>query len=412
MGRRVAAIGGRIRLLSLRWYRRLRMNLWFPQVPLALAVGGAGALALLPTIRWYAAAYLHLDLADVVAALHPVSGRVPSLILVGVPIAAVGILQVLIAIGLLVRSRIAWLSALVIAVVQLVLTVHRAGSQLGSGQVVYLCVLLLALIAGRDRFDRSSLAANTLLAVASVLILVVYGILGALLLGADFKPPIADLPSAFYFTIVTMTTVGYGDIVPATPEARLFVVSLIVFGLTVFATALTAVLGPMVETRINQAIGARRHRMERVNHYIVTGDGPLADNTVRELRKRGQPVLVIIEKEDPSLGDVEIVIGDPTELATLRAAGGLHARAVLALSDDDSQNAFVVLAVRELGSEAQTIAAVNSRKNLERVRWVHPDMVFAAPVFGSEALVMALTDEKIDRDWLLSRFLDTKPQRG
>jgi voltage-gated potassium channel len=55
------------------------------------------------------------------------------------------------------------------------------------------------------------------------------------------------------------------------------------------------------------------------------------------------------------------------------------------------------------------VAAVSLRKNLERVRRVHPDMVLAAPVFGSEALAKALTEEKIDSDWLLSRFLGVKP---
>jgi voltage-gated potassium channel len=206
-----------------------------------------------------------------------------------------------------------------------------------------------------------------------------------------------------------MSTVGYGDILPKSGEARLFVVSLIVLGLTVFATALTAVIGPVLQSRINQTIGPRRKKMKRVNHFIITGRGALARNTARELRKRDEPVLVIIEDGDTSFGDAETVIGDPTELETLREAGGEHARAILALSDDDSENAFVILAVRELGTDAKKVAAVSTRKNLERVRRVHPDMILAAPVFGSEVLAMALTEEKIDGDWLLSRFLDVRP---
>ncbi len=106
------------------------------------------------------------------------------------------------------------------------------------------------------------------------------------------------------------------------------------------------------------------------------------------------------------------MVGDPTELEILREAGGEHARAVLALSDDDSENAFVILAMHELGTEARKVAAVSSRKNLERVRRVRPDMILAAPVFGSEALAMALTEEKIDGEWLLSRFLDVKPSES
>lgn len=237
----------------------------------------------------------------------------------------------------------------------------------------------------------------------------IYGVLGAFLLGAGFAPPIANLTSALYFTVVTMSTVGYGDIVPQSNQARLLVISLIVLGLTVFVTALTTVVGPAVQRRINRSIGNRRKQMNRVNHFIIAGDGALAQNTSRELLRRGESVLVVASKADVPFGDAEVMVGDPTELDVLREAGGEQARAILALSDDDSENAFVILAAHELASDAKKVAAVSSRKNLERMRRVHPDMVLAAPVFGGEALAMALTEEKIDGDWLLSRFLDVKP---
>lgn len=398
-----------IRLVYNRWYRRLRMDVWFPQLPLALAVGFAGVLAILPTVRHYAAEYLHLNLSHLFDALHPISGHVPELILSGVPTVVVGVLQILIAIGLLSRSRIAWLSAIGITIAQLALTLHSSTGAIVNNETVYIVVLLLALILSRDAFARSSLAAGTLFALASVLVLLVYGVLGSYLLGAGFAPPITNLPTSFYFVIVTMSTVGYGDILPKSEEARLFVVSLIILGLTVFATALTAVIGPVLQNRINQTIGPRRKKMQRVNHFVITGQGALARNTARELRKRGEPVLVIIEDGDTSFSDSETIVGDPTEIETLREAGCEHARAILALSDDDSDNAFVILAVRELGTDAKKVAAVSTRKNLERVRRVHPDMILAAPVFGSEVLAMALTEEKIDGDWLLSRFLDVRP---
>ena len=388
------------------------MDVWFPHIPLALAVGAAGALSLLPAIRHLAAEYLHLDLGRLFNALTPISGHLPPLILSGVPTAIVGGLQILIALGMLGRSRIAWLSALGMTLAQLVLTLaHSSNPMLNSG-TISIILLLAALILARDSFSRSSLAAGTLFALASVLVLMIYGLLGSLLLGAGFAPPITNIPSAFYFVSVTMSTVGYGDIVPKSNEARLFVVSLIVLGLTVFATALTAVIGPVLQSRLNSTLGPRRRRLKRVNHFIVCGGGALARNTARELTRRGMPVVAIVEDEDIDFADAEMVVGDPTELDVLRAAGGQHARAILALSDDDSENAFVILAVHELGTDAKKVAAVSARKNLERVRRVHPDMILAAPVFGSEALAMALTEEKIDGDWLLSRFLDVRPSNA
>ncbi len=388
------------------WHQRLRMQVWFPHVPLAMALVLAGGIAILPTIRQYAAQYLHLHLGLLLSAIHPLSGRIPALILTGVPTVAVGALQLLIGIGLLGRSRIAWLSAIGITIAQLVLTIRLSLPVIVDDTTIYLAALLGALLLARNNFSRSSLAAGTLFAVASILVLMLYGVVGTFLLGAGFTPPITNLPGAFYFVIVTMSTVGYGDILPKTNEARLFVVSLILLGLTVFATAITAVIGPVVQSRINNTLGTRRKKMARVDHFIIAGDGALARNTVRELRRRGEPVLVIIEEADSGFGDAEIVIGDPTELDVLRGAGGEKARAILALSDDDSENAFVVLAARELSAKVRKVAAVSSRKNLERVRRVGPDMVVAPPVFGGEALAMVLTEEKIDGDWLMNRFLD------
>jgi voltage-gated potassium channel len=106
------------------------------------------------------------------------------------------------------------------------------------------------------------------------------------------------------------------------------------------------------------------------------------------------------------------VVGDATDLEVLRLAGAEQAEAILALSDDDAENAFVILAVRELTTTARKIASVSARKNLERVRRVQPDMIMAPNVFGGEVLAMALTEEKIDGESLLERFLDQAPARG
>ena len=409
MRRTFASAGRKFVLLNRRIYRHGRLDLWFPHIPLAIAVGGAGAFALLPAIRNFFYRYLHLNLSHMVAALHPISGHMPKLILVGVPSAMVGILQILIALGLLARSRLAWLSALLITFVQLILAIHDSYGPLLTWQIVYVTALLIALLLAQDSFRRSSLAAGTLFAVASVILLLVYAVIGSLLLGAGFSPPITTLPDALYFSIVTMSTVGYGDIDPKTPEARFFVISVIVLGLTIFATALTAVIGPLVQNRINQSLGPRRRKMKRVNHFIISGDGPLAHNTARELLGREESVVVIQAEQTSTFGEAEIVIGDPTELEALREAGAEHAQAVLALSEDDSENAFVILALRELDTEAKKVAAVSSRRNLERVRRVHPDMILAPSVFGGEVLAMALTEERIDGDTLLKRFLDVKP---
>jgi voltage-gated potassium channel len=395
----------------LKLYSTARLDLWFPHIPLALAVGIAGALALLPAIQKYTDEYLHLQLNGLFDALHPLAAGVPELILRGVPTAIIGALQVFIAIGLLLGSRLAWISAVLITAAQLALAIGYSHQHLFSTPVLYLAVLLLALSASGHAFRRSSLAAGTLFAVAATSLLLVYGTLGSLILGQGFAPPILTLPQAMYFTVVTMSTVGYGDILPKSDDSRLFVISLIVVGLSVFLTSITAVVGPIVQGRLSRILEPRRRRMKHVNHFIICGEGPLARNTARELLARDQSVVAIVEDEDLAFGEAEMIIGDATDLDLLRKAGAETAQAVLALSDDDAENAFVILALRELTTAAKKVAAVGNRKNLERVRRVQPDMILAPNVFGGEVLAMALTEEKIDGDDLLKRFLDVKPQQ-
>jgi voltage-gated potassium channel len=405
----------RLRALSpfaQRLYLRSGANLWFPQLLLAIAVGLAGALALLPTVRQYLQEYLHLQLTGLFDALHPLSAGVPQLILRGVPTAIIGGLQLFIAIGLLLSSRLAWISAILITGAQLALAIGYSHQSWHASAVLYLAFLLLALALSGDAFRKSSLAAGTLFAVAATALLMVYGVLGSLILGQGFVPPITTLPQAAYFTTVTMSTVGYGDILPKSDDARLFVMSVIIVGITVFVTSLTAVIGPLVQGRLSRIIEPKRKRMKRVNHFIITGDGPLARNTARELLNRGRAVVVITDDEDLHFGEAEIVIGDATDLHTLRAAGAETAHSVLALSEDDAENAFVILALRELTTDAKKVAAVSARKNLERVRRVQPDMILAPNVFGGEVLAMALTEEKIDGATLLEKFLDVKPQQS
>jgi voltage-gated potassium channel len=109
--------------------------------------------------------------------------------------------------------------------------------------------------------------------------------------------------------------------------------------------------------------------------------------------------------EDAALENADVVVGDGSNLEVLRRAGAEKAKAVLALSADDSENAFVVLATKELGGEARTVAAVNDSKNISRVRMVQPDMMIAPQVLGGELLAMALAGETGGSQELMDRFL-------
>jgi voltage-gated potassium channel len=244
-----------------------------------------------------------------------------------------------------------------------------------------------------------------LFAFTSVAMLVMYATLGSYYLGAEFSPPIKDLVTALYYAMITMTTVGYGDIVPRTQDARLFAVSVVVLGVAVFATSLTAVVAPMMKRSLQRIVSHKGRTMKRKDHYVVIGNTSLAINTWRELVKRGQPVTRLLRDApaDAELSDVDIVVGDSSDVDVLRQAGAHEAKAVLAMRDDDAENAFTVLAVKELAGSARTVAAVNDARHLSRIKLVQPDVIIAPQVLGGELTAMLLTGEKVTADFVLQR---------
>jgi len=271
----------------------------------------------------------------------------------------------------------------------------------------YSGALLLLLFVARRSFHRASLATGTLFALVGILLTMGFGVLGSYALGKGFSPPITDFASALYFTVVTMSTVGYGDITPHSADARLLTISLIVLGLVVFATSLTAIVGPLINRRMMSLLQPGKKAMKRKDHIIVVGDTPLARNAIKALHQRGIQVAAIWSTR-PQEGietPEDLVIGDGGDVDVLGRADIQDARAVLALGGDDSENAFVVLAAKGANERVRTLVAVSDADNMGRMRHVRPDVVLALPVIGGELLAMALSGEEIKVDALFDQLL-------
>ncbi len=146
--------------------------------------------------------------------------------------------------------------------------------------------------------------------------------------------------------------------------------------------------------------------MPQSDHFILVGNSPLSRNSYRELVRRGLGVRVILQKAatDSFFHPEDVIIGDASDVDVLRDAGAESARAVLALHTDDAENAFVVLAVKELQSVAKTVAAVSDSKNIKRMERVQPDLLIAPQVMGGEILAMALNGETLSHQIILRLF--------
>ncbi|MGH7906670.1 MAG: voltage-gated potassium channel protein [Candidatus Binataceae bacterium] len=389
-------------MITRRIARMVGAHYWFPHVPLALGTALAGFLLLWISLgaRWHALA------ANPSGIFSFPPAKVPDLI--------IGVAMLVMPAGLVFRSRFVWIIAMALTIIS-ALIIFMAPAFAYPVLGYYDVALLIILLFTHSSFNRSSLAAGTLFALMSSLLLLIYAAFGSFYLGAQFAPKITSLVTALYYSIVTMTTVGYGDIVPKTPEARLFSVSVIILGIAVFATSISAIITPLVTGSLNRVISRRGKRMKRSNHFVIIGASSLAYNTYRELKRRNQTVTMLLPQAPPEgqfQDAADIVVGDPTNHESLETADAGQAQAVLAMRADDSENAFIILAVKELKGKAKTVATVNDAKNLERVKLVQPDIVIAPQVLGGELLAMVLSGEHISGDFLVERFFHFDRESG
>lgn len=145
------------------------------------------------------------------------------------------------------------------------------------------------------------------------------------------------------------------------------------------------------------------------NHYVVIGGTPMAVNVYQGLKKRELPVAVICQENHRSHYPEKdnIVTGDPTSSELLASANVKQAKCVLIMTDSDSLSTFALLGVRELaGASVKTVVLVNQESNMDKIRLLHPDMLFSLSSLGSEVLMQVLCGDAISSDTISDMLLN------
>jgi voltage-gated potassium channel len=297
--------------------------------------------------------------------------------------------------GLVERRHSSWQKSIVVLALQLLNALVQGLPLRSTGLSI---VLLAALILLRRDFNyappKRKLGYGELVAGLSVFFALVYGVTGSYLMRGEFSG-IESWADAVYFTFVTFSTVGYGDLLPQTTNARIFTMSMILIGLSAFATAITVVLGPLLEERMKGVFSVMSKFQKTVDHVVVCGFTNVSESIFDELRERNTPFIIIEENESlvmhlKGLG-YDVLHGDPTNKVALEQANLPRAAAVIAATDSDATNTLITLTARELRdqSEAHTfriIARVEDEENIAKVQHVGADEVISPSTIGGRMM--------------------------
>ncbi len=177
-----------------------------------------------------------------------------------------------------------------------------------------------------------------------------------------------------YMTLITMTTIGYGETHPLSPAGRVFNAFLIIAAVTTGGFLVASVTHAMVEFEFSKFLGRKRMERELASlreHYIICGAGRVGRTVAKELRARGIPFAIV--ERDPERAQwavdqkIPVVIGTGFSEETLRRARIESAKGLVAAVTSDPDNLYIVLTASGLKPELQIIARASEEEAIPKL---------------------------------------------
>jgi voltage-gated potassium channel len=202
---------------------------------------------------------------------------------------------------------------------------------------------------------------------------------------------------ALWMTVITLTTVGYGEVHGLTPAGRWFTIVLLLGGVFTLFYAATEMIRGIVSGEVQTALG--RQRMERNmaemrNHLIVCGFGRMGQLVCGSFGAQRLP-FVVIDRQEELLEDFQMpngltLHGDATSDDVLRRAGVERARALVAVTGSDADNLYITFSARLLNEKLFIVARAEDERAEQKLTRAGADRVVSPYAIGGTRVAQAV----------------------
>jgi voltage-gated potassium channel len=207
----------------------------------------------------------------------------------------------------------------------------------------------------------------------------------------------APLFESVYMALTTITTIGYGEIIPLGRAGRIFNIFYIVIGVATVLVAFGVLTQAMIELELSGYFQKRRRRRMINNlksHFIVCGYGRVGRSASEELKKSGVPILVVDKSEERVERAIQAgllaVAADSTRDEVLRDVGIDRARGLIAALSTDADNTYLILTAKALNPLLPVATRVSEEESERKLRRAGADVVFAPYTITGQRLSQSL----------------------
>jgi len=209
-----------------------------------------------------------------------------------------------------------------------------------------------------------------------------------------------SLFSSLYWTVETVTTVGYGDILPTGVAGRGFAIAVMLFGVSLGLYSLSSMVGFMVSgefTRVRKAMNLNSQLENIKNHVIICGYGRVGRKAAEKMDRLGLKYVIVDRNKDAyntsDNGHRLFVSGDATIGSVLSKAGIARASFIISCIPDDSVNLYIIMEAVEMNPQIKTIVRASREESVKRYRKVGVTQVILPEEVAADQMVNFIVDD-------------------
>ena len=225
--------------------------------------------------------------------------------------------------------------------------------------------------------------------ISTALILLVF----LLLIGVIGFKIISDFSwvDAFYMTVITITTVGFGEVIPLDSDGKIFTILLILTSVIIVGYALKVITEYIISKNVISEL--KHKKMQKKidalsNHIVICGFGRNGQQAAKKLRTHNRPFVVVesnkelIDKHQNE--DILFVNGNANEDEVLQSAGIERAECLISALPSDSDNVFVVLSARQMNQTARIISRASNESSYSKLKFAGANNVILPDKIGGD----------------------------
>ena len=225
--------------------------------------------------------------------------------------------------------------------------------------------------------------------------------------GVGANENIASYYDAVYWAVVTITTVGYGDISPVTPEGRFVTIFLIITGVGMIAFSTSIVTSAMTDKFVEVKKNSILYKIKKLKRFVLLcGYGKVGKTLANELIKSGENIVIL----DPKESEIELVNkerilalkADASDVELLKElAVDKKAKYALVMTGNDALNLSIILSLKSLNSNMVIFSRAHNIHSIKKLKIAGAkEVIFpfqAAAVASVEYLEQPIAYDAIDR---------------